>query len=239
MTTTNDITAVVLAGGQGTRLQPYTAMLPKPLVPIGDRPIVEILLSHLKRAGVRRVILAVNHLSHLITAVLGDGSRLGLEIEYSLEREPLSTVGPLKLIPDLPDRFVVANGDILSDIDIAALFRQHQSSNAVLTVACTRRTELLDFGVIETDDTGRVASFFEKPRNEYLVSMGIYVFSRRVLEFVPSDQAYGFDQLMHDLLEAGQPIATRVFDGYWLDIGRVSDYERAQLDIEKIKKLGL
>ncbi|MBD3402375.1 NTP transferase domain-containing protein, partial [candidate division GN15 bacterium] len=110
--------AVILAGGQGTRLQPYTTVLPKPLVPIGERPIIEILLRHLQKCGVTRVVIAVNHLAHLITAVLGDGSRFGLEIEYSLENDPLSTVGPLRLVNELPDDFLVINGDVLTDIDL-------------------------------------------------------------------------------------------------------------------------
>lgn len=231
--------AVILAGGQGTRLQPYTTVLPKPLVPIGEQPIIEILLRHLHRGGVRRVVIAVNHLAHLITAVLGDGSRFGLEIEYSLEDAPLSTVGPLRLIADLPENFIVVNGDVLTDIDMASLYERHCASKSIVTVAAARRSEKIDFGVIELQADQRVTGFREKPTFEFVVSMGVYVFSRRVLEFVPPTGEYGFDTLMHDLLTHGERVQSFVHDGYWLDIGRIADFEQAQNDIERLKRLGL
>lgn len=231
--------AVILAGGQGTRLHPYTTVLPKPLVPIGEQPIIEILLRHLHKCGVTKVVIAVNHLAHLITAVLGDGSRFGLEIEYSLEDSPLSTVGPLRLISNLPENFIVVNGDVLTDIDISALYERHTHSKAMVTVAAARRAEKIDFGVLELADNHRVTGFSEKPAYEFVVSMGVYVFSRKVLAFIPPDKQYGFDTLMHDLLKQGEPVESFVYDGYWLDIGRLSDFERAQQDIERLKRLGL
>ncbi|MCB2230891.1 NTP transferase domain-containing protein [bacterium] len=231
--------AVILAGGQGTRLHPYTTVLPKPLVPIGEQPIIEILLRHLHKCGVTKVVIAVNHLAHLITAVLGDGSRFGLEIEYSLEDSPLSTVGPLRLISNLPENFIVVNGDVLTDIDISALYERHTHSKAMVTVAAARRAEKIDFGVLELADNHRVTGFSEKPAYEFVVSMGVYVFSRKVLAFIPPDKQYGFDTLMHDLLQRGEPVESFVYDGYWLDIGRLSDFERAQQDIERLKRLGL
>jgi NDP-sugar pyrophosphorylase family protein len=226
--------AVILAGGQGTRLQPYTTGLPKPLVPIGDRPIIEILLEHLKSSGVSRVVVAVNHLAHLITTVVGDGSRFGLTIEYSSEDKPLSTVGPLKLIKNLPEDFLVINGDVLSDIDLQSLYRQHVSSDNLLTVAVSRRTEKIDYGVLELDTSGNVIDFHEKPDYHFVVSMGIYVFSRSLLEMVPENRAYGFDDLMYDLLRDKKPVGTVSHDGYWLDVGRVADYKQAQKDIAKL-----
>lgn len=231
--------AVILAGGQGTRLQPYTAVLPKPLVPIGEQPIIEILLRHLHKCGVRRVVIAVNHLAHLITAVLGDGSRFGLDIEYSLEDTPLSTVGPLRLIADLPENFIVVNGDVLTDIDINALYKRHCERRATVTVAAARRSEKIDFGVLELGEDNRVVGFSEKPSFEFVVSMGVYVFSRKVLELVPRDGQYGFDMLMHDLLKRGERVESFVYDGYWLDIGRLADFEQAQHDIDQLKRLGL
>ena len=231
--------AVILAGGQGTRLQPYTTVLPKPLVPIGEQPIIEILLRHLHKCGVQKVVIAVNHLAHLITAVLGDGSRFGLEIEYSLEDTPLSTVGPLRLINNLPDNFIVVNGDVLTDIDIKALYDRHCKNQAMVTVAAAKRGEKIDFGVLEIEDNTRVIGFSEKPTIEFVVSMGVYVFSKRVLDFVPPDKQYGFDTLMHDLLARKERVETFVYDGYWLDIGRLSDFEQAQHDVARLKRLGL
>jgi NDP-sugar pyrophosphorylase family protein len=229
--------AVILAGGKGTRLQPYTDNIPKPLVPIGDLPVIEILLKQLKKGGVKKAILAVNHLAGQIQAVLGDGSRLGIEIDYSHEDQPLSTVGPLKLIDDLPQNFIVANGDILSDIDVGKLYEHHLESDAKVTVAAYRRSEKIDYGVLDIAENGRVEGFREKPDYGFTVSMGIYVFSRSVLEYVPAGEKYGFDDLMLTLLENKEPINTYLYDGYWLDIGRPDDYKQANRDIDRIKGL--
>lgn len=237
MSAASPLTAVVLAGGKGSRLLPHTAEIPKPLVPVGDRPIVEYLLARLKAAGVKRVVMAVNHLAGLIEERLGDGSRFGLDISYSHEDRPLSTVAPLKLIADLPEHFIVANGDILTDLDVAAVYRAHLESGALLTVAVYRRTENIDYGVLEIAPDNSVTSFSEKPDYSFVVSMGIYVFSKAALEYVPDDGPFGFDQLMFALLGARQKVMVYPYDGYWLDIGRPSDYARAQADIEKVKGL--
>ncbi|MBU0982652.1 MAG: NTP transferase domain-containing protein [candidate division Zixibacteria bacterium] len=223
--------AVILAGGQGRRLLPHTAEIPKPLVPVGDRPIVEILLGQLKKAGVTRVHMAVNHLADMIESALGDGSRLGLEIRYSHEPAPLSTVAPLKLIPDLPDNFLVINGDILTDLDVGRLYDLHTSKGVALTVATHARSETIDYGVITTGPDNVVRGFAEKPHYDFVVSMGVYVFARRLLTVVPEAVPYGFDDLMAELLKNGEPVLTCPYDGYWLDVGRPADYEQAQRDI--------
>ncbi|MEW5993852.1 MAG: sugar phosphate nucleotidyltransferase [Candidatus Zixiibacteriota bacterium] len=230
------VEAVVLAGGKGTRLLPYTAELPKPLAPVGDRPIIEYLLLRMKKCGVRKVHLAVNHLAHLIMATLGDGGHLGLTLSYSHEKTPLSTIGPLTLINDLPEQFVVANGDVLSDIDFQVLFDHHASSGALVTVATQRRTTRIDYGVLEVNDADRIVGFQEKPAYSLAVSMGIYVFSRQVLKFVPSRQRFGFDDLMRTLLKQGQRINAYQYDGFWLDIGQPEDYERASREIDRIRQ---
>lgn len=230
--------AVVLAGGQGTRLLPYTADLPKALVPIGGRPVIEILLLRLKKYGVTKVHLAVNHLADQIESALGDGTRLGLEIAYSHEPEPLSTVGPITLIDNLPDTFVVANADVLTDLDIQMLVQAHKGSGCKLTVATSVRSERLEYGVFEVDAENRVTSFVEKPGYEFRVSMGVYVFSRSALEFVPSRSCFGFDDLVHALLGKSEPINTVLHEGFWLDIGRAEDYLRANAqDIDQIRRL--
>jgi NDP-sugar pyrophosphorylase family protein len=237
MSKPENITAVVLAGGKGTRLLPHTAELPKPLVPVGEKPIVEYMLRRLKKGGVTRVIMAVNHLAEQIEDALGDGSRFGLDLSYSHEDRPLSTVAPLKLIDNLPDHFIVANGDVLTDLDIGALYRAHVDSGAALTVAVYRRTENIDYGVLEIAPDNRVTSFSEKPDYSFVVSMGVYVFSREVLDLVPDDGPFGFDQLMIALLTKKQKVLAYPYDGYWLDIGRPSDYKKAQEDIERVEEL--
>lgn len=231
------IEAVVLAGGQGTRLKPYTTTLPKPLVPVGERAIIEILLGQFKKGGVARVHIALNHLAHLIEAVVGDGSRFGLEVAYYHEEKSLSTVGPLKYIKNLPENFIVANGDILSDIDVGRLFEHHLNSGARVTVATSERLEKVDFGVMEISDSGFVVGFKEKPEYHFTVSMGIYVFNRAVLQFVPEGVKYGFDDLMYELLRRKEPVGYYPYEGYWLDIGRPGDYEKACRDIAIIERL--
>jgi len=219
--------AVILAGGKGTRLRPFTATLPKPLVPVGDRSILDIVLLQLRRAGVERVTMAVNHLAHLIMSYFGDGQRVGLVIDYSLEDKPLSTIAPLKLIDDLPDAFFVMNGDVLTDLEFARMYRHHVESDNDITVAVFDRDSKIDFGVLRTDEGGRIVGFEEKPVYHFTVSMGVYVISRRLLEIVPDDTPFGFDDLMLACIEQGRKAVGYPHGGYWLDIGRPSDYERA------------
>jgi len=226
--------AVILAGGKGTRLKPYTATLPKPLVPVGDRSILDIVLAQLRRAGVTRVTMAVSHLAHLIMAYFGDGTRHGLKIDYSLEDKPLSTIAPLKLIKDLPETFFVMNGDVLTDLDFGALRRFHDERDADITVATFDRDARIDFGVLKADASGRVVGFEEKPTYHFRVSMGVYVMSRRLLEIVPADRPFGFDHLMHACVAEKRRALVYPHGGYWLDIGRPDDYAEANEKIEEL-----
>jgi NDP-sugar pyrophosphorylase family protein len=227
--------AVILAGGKGVRLRPYTTTLPKPLVPVGERPILEIVIAQLRAAGVKRVTIAVNHMAEIIMAFFGSGEKFGLDIDYSLEDKPLGTVAPLKLIEDLPEHFIVVNGDTLTDIDHAALYQAHLDSGRPLTIATYQRQVNIDFGVLKVDEaSGLVTNFWEKPTYNFEVSMGVYVFSRRLLERVPPDEPYGLDELVLGMLKDGQPINAYRFDGYWLDIGRPADYDQANRDAEKL-----
>jgi NDP-mannose synthase len=226
--------AVVLAGGRGSRLKPYTAIIPKPLMPIGEQTIVEILLRQLARHGVTDVLMCVGHQAHVIEAVVGDGSRHGLAVAYRREEQPLGTVGPLRVIEqDLPERFLVLNGDILCDLDFGAFFQGAAESGAPLTIAAFERESKIDLGVLELDGAGRVTGFREKPTYTFWVSMGAYAMSRRVLDFIPAGRAFGFDDLMHALLAAGDPIHTHRFRGHWLDIGRGDDFAAAQEEFER------
>lgn len=224
--------AVILAGGKGTRLAPYTTILPKPLMPMGDMPILEVVLRQLKSRGVDHVDIAVGHLAELIRALLGDGTKLGLDICYSIEDTPLGTAGPLTLIGGLDDTFLVMNGDILTTLDYAELVRHHKSSGAAATIAMYTRQVKIDFGVLETDEQGRLCDIIEKPVKEYRVSMGIYVFEPRVLAFLKHAERKDFPDLVKDLLAAGEHVAVYPFSGYWLDIGRPDDFARAVEEFE-------
>ncbi|WP_433495617.1 sugar phosphate nucleotidyltransferase [Micromonospora sp. CA-248089] len=219
---------VIMAGGAGVRLRPYTSTLPKPLVPIGESyAILEIVLRQLADRGFTHVTLAINHLGALIRAFVGDGSRFGLAVDYVEEDRPLSTIGPLFGIRHrLPEHFLVMNGDVLTDLDYADLLATHARSGAPLTVATYRRTVKIDFGVLELAGD-KITSFSEKPVLHYRVSMGVYGLSRNTIAHYPAGQPFGFDQLVLDLLGRGEPPAGYEFDGYWLDIGRPEDYDEA------------
>jgi len=218
--------AVVLAGGKGNRLRPYTVVLPKPLMPIGEFPILEVILRQLAGQGFDRVTLAVNHQAEIVHAFCGDGSRWRIHIDYSLETGPLSTIAPLRLISDLPENFLLMNGDILTDLPMAKLYDEHVGQNRKFTIAAAERTNVIDYGVLHATRT-ELTGFEEKPRLQYLVSMGVYIVNRSVLDQVPEGRAYGFDHLMLDMLARGEPVYVERYSGYWLDIGRVDDYMRA------------
>ncbi|HEX2897419.1 MAG TPA: sugar phosphate nucleotidyltransferase, partial [candidate division Zixibacteria bacterium] len=185
--------------------------------------------------GVTRVYLAVNHFSEQIVKTLGDGSRLGVEIEYSHEKKPLSTIGPLRLIQNLPENFIVANSDILTDLDFKILYDTHLKNNAKITVATHTRKIPIEFGVLSVDDKGMVTSFQEKPELNLAVSMGIYVFNKSILNLVPNDQPFGFDELVFELIDKKVPIHTFPYSGYWLDIGRPDDYQRANDEADRFE----
>ncbi len=228
--------AVILAGGLGTRLKPYTTVIPKPIVPVGEKAIMEIIINQLVYAGFQRVTLAVNHMAQLIMAYFGNGERFGIKIDYSFEDKPLDTIGPLKLINDLPDTFLVMNGDVLTDLNFRDFINHHKKSNSFATIATYKRDVNIDFGVIGYDtDTFKINKFTEKPTHQYYVSMGIYAFSKSILKYVPENKAYGFDQLMYDCIENDEKISAFPYDGYWLDIGRPDDYELANIEFPKIK----
>lgn len=234
--------AIILAGGQGTRLKPYTTLFPKALVPLGEMPVLELVIRQLKAHGFTEITLAVGHLSELIRAYFGDGGAWGVSLSYVREEKPLGTAGPLKALDDLPENFLVMNADIVSDIDYRALFETHLqtarqvSAPCLATIAAYRRTSRIDFGVLELEpDTHRIRGFIEKPVLEHSVSMGVYVFNRRVREFIPEGSFFGFDQLVKTLIAQRQTIQAYPFHGYWLDIGRVDDYETAVNDFERVR----
>jgi len=229
--------AIILAGGKGTRLRPYTVVLPKPLMPIGEYPILEVIIRQLSVHGFSHITFAVNHQAELIKAFFGDGSKWNIKIDYSLEQKALSTVGPLGLIDDLPDSFLLMNGDILTDLNFSKFYEDHIASGRIFTICSHKRTHRIDYGVLEVDESNKLTGFKEKPTTEYLVSMGIYMMSKKIMEYVPHDEAYGFDNLMLDLLKDNKHVAVNEFDGYWLDIGRPDDYMQAIEEFSKMKEV--
>ena len=227
--------AIILAGGKGTRLKPYTISLPKPLVPVGEMPIIEIIIRQLANAGFDHITITVNHMADIIRAFCGDGSKWNVKIDYSLENKPLSTMGPLKLINDLPENFLIINGDVLTDLDFGKFYDEHAKANNIFTISAYVREQKVDYGVLETGNDNKLIGFLEKHTNYYNVSMGVYMASKKILEYIPEDQFYGFDHLMLDLIKMNNPATVKLFSGYWLDIGRPDDYERACNDFEEKK----
>jgi NDP-sugar pyrophosphorylase family protein len=224
-------TAVILAGGKGTRLRPFTITFPKPLVPIGDMPILAILLRRLHGGGVRRVVLTLGHLAELIRAYISQhvsGSLAGIDVSYVTEAQPTGTAGSLSLVPGLNDTFLAMNGDLLTNIDFRALVRHHKASGAELTIASHVNRVKIDLGVLALDASGRLVNYVEKPEKEYHVSMGIYVYEPSVLDLIPKGEYLDFPDLVLKLLKQGRKISVYPFDGLWLDIGRPDDYARAQ-----------
>ena len=227
--------AIILAGGRGRRLLPYTTVLPKPLMPIGDYPILEVILRQLKRDGFTKVTISTGYLHELIHAYIGSTKNIGLDITYSHEETPLGTIGPLRLIDDLDDDFLVMNGDILTDLRYSTLVEYHKKQKAIATIATYQRDTPIDFGVLEKDAENRIVAFREKPTYHFDVSMGVYVFSKKILDFVPEGEPFGFDHLMYALTGAKAPVFSYPHDGYWLDIGRPDDYARSIEEFEKYK----
>lgn len=223
---------VILAGGKGTRLAPYTTIFPKPLVPIGDRPILEVIIRQLVRQGLGDIILSVGHLGELIEAYFQNGHRNipGLTLDYFREKQPLGTAGPLAMIPGLEDTFLVMNGDILTTLDYQALIAHHRKTGAALTIAMHQKDVKIDLGVLETNEHGDLTTYREKPLYSFSVSMGVYVYEPHVLRYLPKGQYMDFPDLVKLLLQKGEKISGYASQDYWLDIGRREDYELAQLE---------
>jgi NDP-sugar pyrophosphorylase family protein len=233
--------AVILAGGKGSRLGPYTTVLPKPLLPVGDRAILDVVMHQLRDLGFTDVTLAVGYLAHLVRAVMGDGSKWGVNIDYQEESEPLGTVGPLADVEDLDDSFLVMNGDVLTTLDYSEFMDLHRESGNVLTIASHSRVVRTDYGVLHLDgEAGRtrvVTGFQEKPEIPYTVSMGVYVLEPRALEFIEPGVYLDLPDLVLKLIAAGESVGSYLFEGYWLDIGRHEDYERAIAEFGELRSL--
>jgi len=227
------VKAVIQAGGKGTRLRPYTLVLPKPLMPVGDQPVIEMLLKWLRRSGVTNSYITTGYLGHLLKSLCGDGNQWDMNITYSEEPEPLGTVGALTLIRDkLDSTFYMLNGDLITDLDLRAFRAFHHSHDGLVSVAVATKDINIDLGVIDSTD-GRITAFREKPTMNFQVSMGIYCMDPGVLEFIPHGVPFGFDDLMYAMLEKDSPVHVFEHKGIWMDIGRPEDFIQAQEMFEK------
>lgn len=223
----SDVKVVILAGGKGKRLAPHTAILPKPLLPIGEKPILEIVITQLAHQGFKKIILAVGYQSSLIETYFGDGKRWGIQISYSREKEPLGTAAPISLIEELESPFLVLNSDILSDINYPALLDFHKANKAFATIALFRKDLKIDLGVIEAEEDGIIKNYIEKPVVPYEVSMGIYVFEPRVKEYIIKNEKMDIPDLIKKIIHNKKKVIGYRHTGLWLDIGRVEDYQEA------------
>jgi NDP-sugar pyrophosphorylase family protein len=230
--------AIVLAGGRGSRLRPYTVVLPKPLIPVGDRPVLDIVVRQLRRAGCERLTVATGYLAELIEAFFGDGGSYGIAIDYFRETRPLGTVGSLALIDGLDEPFLVMNGDVLTDLDYRRLMSDHAAGDAIATIATSRREIEVSLGVLrfeDEDDRTRLTGYDEKPRIDYEASMGVYCFSPRVVDHIERGERLDFPDLILRLIAAGETVRAWRSEDYWLDIGRHEDYEQAQEEFERVR----
>jgi len=230
--------AVLLAGGEGQRLRPYTAVLPKPLMPVGDRPIMDVIVRQLRHAGVARITVATGYLAELIEVFFGDGSKYGVPIDYVREDEPLGTAGALALIDGLDDHFIVMNGDVLTDLDYGRLFEEHCKSDAAATIATQKREVEISLGVLRFGakaDPTRLTDYLEKPHIDYQASMGVYCFSPEVIAYIEPGIRLDFPDLVLRLLEHGLTVRGWPSADYWRDIGRHDDYEAALDDFDRMR----
>lgn len=226
--------AIILAGGKGRRLEPYTTSLPKPLMPVGDQPILEIVIRQLRHYGFRRIKMAVGHLAGLIQAYFDNGARFGVKIEYSFEDMALGTVGPLSLIDELDNNFLILNGDLITDLNFDDLFQYHLKGKNLLTIGIYKKNLKIDLGIIKFDRHKNVTDYIEKPTLQYPVSMGIYAFNKKTLAFIPKSHKYDFPDLVKLLIKEDQKIGTYFFSGYWRDIGNHDDYKKVNEEFTRI-----
>jgi NDP-mannose synthase len=230
--------AVIMAGGRGTRLAPFTKVLPKPLIPLGDYPILEIIICQLREAGFDDIVLTVNYLAHLFEAYFGNGERQGVKIRYSLESEPLGTAGPLSLIEGLDEEpFLVMNADLLTDIDFRHLYRTHEAQQAAITMALYAKEYKIDFGVIETDDTNRVLRCAEKPVLNYQINMGVYVLSPSVLRHTPYNRYINMTDVIERVMKEEHGVYGYKFGGTWMDLGKVDDFDRVASQFQHLAEV--
>ena len=227
--------AIILAGGRGARLRPYTTILPKPLMPIDDMPILEVVIRQLKKNGFDNIIIAVGHLAELIEAYFGDGKKWGINISYSREDRPLGTAGPLTLIDNLEDTFLMMNGDILTNLRYEELISFHKKQNAKITIATYDKEVKIDLGILKTNSDHEIYEYIEKPTLTHQVSMGIYVMEKSIVDLIPKGEYFDLPDLIKLSIKNRIKVSSYHFKKYWRDIGRKDDYELALEEYEKLK----
>jgi NDP-sugar pyrophosphorylase family protein len=230
---------IILAGGKGTRLKPYTISIPKPLVPIGGYPILEIVIRRFKKCGFDDIVLSVNHMSELIKSYFGTGRKLGVKLRYLMEDQPLGTAGPLSLLKGTGDNFIVINGDVMTDLDFSKLTAYHKNGGQTATVVSFRKKVFVDLGVLETGRDGLIKRYIEKPTLKYDVSAGIYVFKKRALGYVDKGRRMDLPELVTRLINNGEDVRAYNHNGFWYDIGTPSDYEEATKKFTRNSRLFL
>lgn len=228
--------AVILAGGKGKRLMPYTATMPKPLVPVGDLPILEIVIRQLKYYGIKEIIISTGHLAELIEAYFKNGEKWGVTIRYVREKKALGTAGAIKNITKLKDNFIVMNGDILTTLNFNKLFNFHLQSKNIATIAAAKREVSIDFGVIETDNKFNLIDYIEKPKYFKYVSMGVNVLNKKCKKYISKGETIGMPELMLRMKSKNENIRCYRTDIYWLDIGRIEDYNKAQWEFVRNRR---
>lgn len=222
--------AIILAGGKGIRLKPYTTVLPKPLLPVNGKPIIEIIIRQLADAGVKEIIVSIGYLGELLEAYLRDGSQYGIKLDYSKEEKPLGTAGPISLVDNLSDEFFVINGDTLCDVDFASMLQAHRDSGNAVTVSAYRKKHLIDLGTLELNDDLQITAYNEKPEIDYIVSMGIYVFNSSVRKELEVGAHLDLPDFIMRLREKDFAVGAYMHSGIWMDMGRPSDFEKIQED---------
>ncbi len=231
--------AVVLAGGQGTRLRPLTFSIPKPLLPIAEKPILEIILQNFKKFGITEVIISLGYQGELVRAFCGDGSKFGISVKYVDEEKPLGTAGPLSLMRDSfseGEKIVLMNGDIFTQLDFSKMIHYHNDGNYCMTIGYRTYENKLPFGVLELEDS-KLRGIVEKPSTMFNVSAGIYVLDASVLDFVPDNTFFTMPDLANKLLEKKHPIGVYCIEEYWLGIENIGHFNEAIKQLDKLESL--
>lgn len=228
--------AIILAGGKGTRLAPYTTVFPKPLVPLGNKPILDIIIHQLRNNNINDITISLGYLAELIEAYIQTNAKdySNVNISFIKEVKPLGTVGSLSLVPDLNDTFLVMNGDILTTLNYNNLIKYHKENGALLTIAMNKRAVNIDLGVLDLNGN-QITQLYEKPTYHYDVSMGIYVYEPEILKYIPHGKYFDFPELVWEMLKRDDKIIGYPSDDYWLDLGSHNDYQKAQDEFESIK----
>jgi len=231
--------ALILAGGKGTRLLPYTAVLPKPLMPIDETPILEIIIRQLKKYGISDIFISVGYMAGLIETFFGDGKRLGVTITYSVEAQPLGTAGPIALIPDFNSTLLVMNGDVLTSLNYRNFIDYHKKNKATMTIGMSTQTYQNPLGYVEHDEYNVITNYVEKPVYQYDVSMGIYMLEPDIVRFIEKGKRLDIPELVNILITNNQKVVGYHCDDYWLDMGKHDDYNKVNEDFKKNRSLFL